>query len=172
MAESYAPQLYPLSYYDQHMCLKPPLFLWLAALYLSKAITLPAVMGIGAFAGVNSAAIALFHQFWSVYQLAPSLIAFCVFVALVRRAPNASKPLRWIWSHGRLLLSLSAAIDLVMSLVIPIWQGEVNQQAVLSFCAAGIDAYFLLYILVARRVRDVFAEFPAPVAPVAPSAGT
>jgi hypothetical protein len=33
----------------------------------------------------------------------------------------------------------------------------------MSLLAAAVDAYFLLYILLARRVRDAFAEFPLPL---------
>jgi hypothetical protein len=145
------------------MCLKPPLLLWLAAAYLSRAITLPAVMGIGAFAGVNKDAIALFRQFWSAYTLLPSLIAVVILFALLRRAPGASKPLRWIWARGTALLAISAAIDLAMSLVLAVRQGEISQQVLSSLFGAGIDACFLLYILLAPRVRDTFADFPLPL---------
>jgi hypothetical protein len=154
---------YAASSYNDDLCLKPPLLLWLAMAYLSRAITLPVVMGICTFARVDSHVLALFRQFWSSETLIPSLIASIVLFALFRRVPGASQPLRWIWARGRTLLALSAGIDLAMSLVLPIRQREIDQQVLVSLCAAGIDAYFLLYILVARRVRDTFADFPPPL---------
>ncbi len=156
---------YSESSYDDNLCLKPPLLLWLAVLYLSRAVTLPAAMGIGAFAGVNADAIGMFHKLWSMQTLFPSLIAICILYALCRRVPNASKPVRWIWANGRILLAVSAGVDLVLSLISLIQQGEINDQSLMSLLAAAADAYFLLYVLVARRVRDAFSEFPPPLDP-------
>ena len=163
MPHVYTPHSYPPSYYDDHMSLKPPLLLWLVVVYLSRAIVLPAIMGIGAFAGVNSDAIGLFRQFCSAETLLPSLLACIILLALFRRAPNASKPVCWIWAHGRTLLALSAGLDLAISLILPIRQREIDPQVLLSLCGAGIDAFLLAYILVARRVCDAFADFPLPL---------
>lgn len=162
MRHSYGSHPYSESSYDHYLCLKPPLLLWLAVLYLSRAVTLPAAMGIGAFAGVNADAIALFRGLWSMQTLLPSLIAICILYALCRRVPNASKPVRWIWAHGRIFLAVSAGMDLVLSLISLIRQEEIDNQALVLLLAAAADAYFLLYILVARRVRDAFLEFPPP----------
>jgi hypothetical protein len=160
-----SPHLYSESSYDHYLCLKPPLLLWFAVLYLSRAVTLPAAMGIGTFAGVNADAIALFRGLWSMQTLLPSLIAICFLYALCRRVPGASKPVRWIWARGRILLAASAGMDLALSLISMIRHGEIDDQALMSLLAAAADAYFLLYILVARRVRDTFSEFPAPLEP-------
>jgi hypothetical protein len=154
---------YSESSYDNYLCLKPPLLLWLAVLYLCRAVTLPAAMGIGTFAGVNADAIALFHGLWNMQTLLPSLIALCVLYALCRRVPNASVPVRWIWANGRILLAVSAGMDLALSLISLIRHGEIDDQAMMSLLAAAADAYFLLYILLARRVRDAFSEFPPPL---------
>jgi hypothetical protein len=152
---------YSASSYDDHLCLKPPLLLWLAVVYLSRAVTLPAAMGIGTFAGVNADAIALFHGLWSIQTLLPSAIALCVLYALCRRVPSASMPVRWIWANGRILLAASAGTDLLLSLISLIQQGEIDDQTLMSLLTGAVDAYFLLYILLARRVRDAFSEFPA-----------
>ena len=47
MRHSYNPHSYSPSNYDDEMCLKPPLLLWLAVLFLCRAIMLPVVIGIG-----------------------------------------------------------------------------------------------------------------------------
>lgn len=160
---SHSQNSYSASSYDHYLCLKPPLLLWLAVLYLCRAVTLPAAMGIGTFAGVNADAIAMFHGLWSMQTLLPSLIAICVLYALCRRVPNASAPVRWIWANGRILLIVSAGMDLVLSLISLIQHGEIDNQAMMALLAAAADAYFLLYILLARRVRDAFLEFPPPL---------
>jgi hypothetical protein len=138
--------------------------LWVAVFYLSRAITLPIAMAFGHFAGVDARAITVFRGLWSVDALVPSLIAAVFLYTLCRRVPTAPKSVRWIWSHGRIFLAVSAVLDVALLLVGVIRQGEINDQSLLSLIAAVVDLYFLVYILAARRVRHAFAEFPPPVA--------
>jgi len=156
---------YAASYYDDHFCLKPPLLLWVAVFYLSRAITLPIAMAIGHFAGVDSSAITAFRGLWSVDGLIPSLIAAVILYTLCRRVPSAPRPVRWIWAHGQLFLAVAAILDIILLSIALIRQGEINDQSLWSLFAAAGDLYFLVYILAARRVRHAFSEFPAPVSP-------
>jgi hypothetical protein len=142
------------------MCLKPPFLLWVAVLYLSRALTLPIAMALGHFAGVDEKAITLFREFWSAEALIPSAIAAVMLYTLVRRVPTASPPVRWIWAHGRIVLAVSAVLDIALLTMALIRQGEINDQSIWSLVAAGGDLYFLIYILAARRVRHALLEFP------------
>jgi len=159
---SFPTNSYPESYYDDRMCLKPPLLLWLAATYLSRAITLPLLMAIAHFAGVDSRAISALREYWSVDSLIPSLIAALIMVALFRRVPSAPRPVRWIWARGQILLAVSAILDIALQAIAAIGQGEINNLSLLSAAAAVVDLYFLVYVLAASRVRHVFSEFPDP----------
>jgi hypothetical protein len=135
--------------------------LWVAVLYLSRAVTLPIVMAIGHFTGVDSRAISSFRDLWSLDALIPSLIAAVILYALCRRVPTAPRPVRWIWARGRILLIVAALLDIGLNLNSLIRQGVIGELSVLPPIAAALDLYFLLYIIAARRVRSVFAEFPA-----------
>jgi hypothetical protein len=44
-----------------------------------------------------------------------------------------------------------------------LWQRQVTDQLVATLFGSGVDVYFLVYVLAARRVRDTFADFPAPL---------
>jgi hypothetical protein len=154
---------YPASYYDDQMCLKPPFLLWVAVLYLSRAITLPIAMALGHFAGVDSSAISSIRVFWRLDALIPSLIAVAVLYALCRRVPTAPRLVRWIWVRGRIFLAGAAVLDLVLLSIALVRQGEVSDFSLPSLIAATVDGYFLVYILAARRVRQTFSEFPAPL---------
>jgi hypothetical protein len=156
-------QTYPASHYDDQMCLKPPVLLWVAVLYLSRALTLPIAMALGHFVGVDEKAITLFRGFWSADALVPSAIAAVLLYALMRRVPTASPQVRWIWAHGRIVLAISAVLDIALLLIALIRGGEINDQSMWSLVAATGDLYFLLYILIARRVRQTFFEFPPPL---------
>ncbi|MGO9988178.1 MAG: DUF2919 family protein [Steroidobacteraceae bacterium] len=156
-------QSYPASQYDDQMCLKPPVLLWVAVLYFSRAITLPIAMAIGHFVGVDQQAISVSRGLWSADALIPSLIAVVMLYTLCRRVPSASKGVRWIWAQGQIVLAVAAALDIVLLIIGLIRQGEINDQPMWSVFAAVADVYFLTYILAVRRVRDAFAEFPAPL---------
>jgi hypothetical protein len=151
--------MYLPSDYDSHDCLKPPLLLWIAVLYLSRAITLPLFIGLGHFTGVDSGALAAMRGLWSAEALFPSLFAGMVLCVLVRRVPAATRLERWIWSRGAIFLATSAATDLALSLVSIVHPRHLYDQPP-PFIYAAVDVYFLLYVVAARRVRDAFSEFP------------
>jgi hypothetical protein len=163
MPHSYNPHSYSPSNYDDDMCLKPPLLLWLAVLFLCRAIMLPVVIGIGHVAGVNADAMTQLREFWSADQLVPAVIAIPVLCALCWRSGSAPDFLRGVWARGRVFLALSAAVDIAVPLMSQLWQRQITDQFVLTLFASGIDVYFLAYILAARRVRDTFSDFPAPL---------
>jgi hypothetical protein len=154
---------YPSSYYDDEMCLKPPLMSWLAVLFLSRGLTLPIAMGIGHYAGVDSRALDAIRAYWSADSLLPALIAVVILYVLCRRSPNSQRWVRWIWARGQILLAASAILDIGLLLNSAVHQGEIINSSLSSIAAAAVDLYFLVYILAAPRARDSFAEFPAPL---------
>ena len=158
-------QTYAPSNYDDDLCLKPPLLLSLTVLYLSRAIMLPIAIGIGHIAGVNAQAMTLLRGFWSEDQLLPALIAIPVLYAFCRRVPTASRLVRWIWARGRVFLALSAGLDIFLPFIAQLWHRDINDQFLVSLLTSGMDVYFLVYVLAARRVRDTFADFPPPLGP-------
>jgi hypothetical protein len=151
---------YPPFSYDEYMCLKPPALLWIAALYLSKSISLPIAIAVGRFAGVSADAVNVLQSLVSADRLLPSIIAAAVVYAMCRRLPTASRTVRWIWAHGRTLLAASAMLDFGLSTYLIAANGATDGPPLPLLIAAGLDGYFLVYVLAARRVRDTFAEFP------------
>jgi hypothetical protein len=157
----YDPDRYRASQFDDDMCLKAPPLLWLAVIYLARAVVLPIGIGIGHFAGVDDKAFGSLRSLWSVKAFVPALVALPVLYALFRRAPGASRATRWFWRHGRILLALSAGLDVALS-VLQLAPSPLEDQPVIALGAALVDLYFLAYILIARRVRDTFSDFPPP----------
>ena len=163
MALSYNPNSYHPSDFDADFCLKPPLLLWAAILYLARAIVLLIVVGIGNFANVNADAMTMMHGVWRPETLVPALVALPVLCALFRRVAGASRFVRWIWAHGRAFLAVAAVLDIALTLMRTIPFQDVDEAVFLGLCAAGADVYVLLYVLAARRVRDTFSDFPPPL---------
>lgn len=162
MPRSYAP-----SSYDDYFCLKPPGLLWIAALYLSRAVVLLIAYGAGPLIRMSSNFTDLLRGSVSVSLLVSSLIAAPVLYALCRRTPTSTKPVRWIWAHGRIILALAAVVDCAASILKSgILSGDSASLLPGSLVAALFDVYFLVYILATPRVRDVFADFPPPAASI------
>ena len=158
---------YSLSSYDDHFCLKPPALLWLAAVYLSRAMVLIFASDVASVARAGAGVVAMLRSAVSVYALIPSLIAAPVLYALVSRAPSSRKLVRWIWARGRMILIVAAILDCAVSLAASgIAGGETADLNAGLLLAAVFDVYFLVYIVATRRVRDVFADFP-PFEPAA-----
>jgi hypothetical protein len=161
MTSSYDPERYRPSQFDEEMCLKPPLLLWFAVIYLARAVVLPIGIGIGHVAGVDDKAFASLRSLWNVEAFLPALMTLPVLYALFRRAPTAGRATRWFWRHGRIFLALSAGLDMALSLFQLATSGPGDDPIIIGG-AASIDLYFLAYILMARRVRDAFSDFPLP----------
>ena len=45
----------------------------------------------------------------------------------------------------------------------------IDDQSLLPIISVVADAYFLIYVLAARRVRDTFFDFPPPLETAAPN---
>src|ERR1700679_1232453 len=116
MQTSYDPRSYDPSNFDEEMCLKPPVLLWIVVLYLSRGIALPLAVGIGHVVGIDTAAMAALRGFWKPDEFVPALAAVPVLFALFRRTPKASRTVRWLWANGRILLAVSAGIDIALSI--------------------------------------------------------
>lgn len=164
------PRAYSPSSYDDNFCLKPPVLLWLAVLYLSRAFLLVVIFVVSSVSHVSPDAMATLRGAVSIYAFVPSLVAAPVLVALLHRAPSATKPIRWIWAHGRTILTLAAILDCAASVHSSgLIEGDAANASLISLLAALFDIYFLTYIHTTRRVRDAFADFPP--AEVVTSAG-
>ena len=145
--------------YDQYLCVKPPLLLLLALVYLSRAITLPLIAAVGSLGGGTPDLTPLIRGLFGLNTLAPSAIAFAVVCAYCRRSPSGSRLARWIWARGQWLLTLSAVLDFFVtgsSLLHP----EINDQMQYVLLAMAFDLYFLIYVVASGRIRAVFADFP------------
>lgn len=167
MQETPSRRRYSLSSYDQNLCLKPPLMLWIGILFLSRGLTLPLLVTLSQLGGGNADTRALVHGLFGLGTLLPSSLAFLVLFALAMRSPSGVRAARWIWRRGRLLLAAAAILDLALAVAAATTGpsgrgGGIEAIGEWQLVGALFDLYFLVYILASRRVRDVFADFPAP----------
>ena len=70
--------------------------------------------------------------------------------------------MRWNWKHGRLLLGLSALLEIgTGAILLYSSPGQANDGDLFRVGMLILDAYILLYIAFSRHVKDVFSDFPA-----------
>jgi hypothetical protein len=162
MNKNYDPGRYSSASYDQYLCLRPPLLLWAAVLYLSRAISLPLVLGIGSLGGGTSDTMDMVHGLFGYHTVGSSFVAFPVLCAFAVRSPDAGRWVRWTFAHGRVLLAAAAAVDAVLTLTGVTLASVENADARVAASLFGtvIDGYLLGYLLLSKRVRDVFSDFP------------
>lgn len=151
---------YPESLYDDDYCLKPPALLWAAAAFLSRGALLPLLAGLGHYAHVDTEAMVMMRSLWRADELVPAVFALPVLFSILRRTPRAGRAVRWIWHHGRVLLALGAASDIGSALYSLTRYDVFNDEAWVTLSTCAVDVYFVLYVLLARRIRDTFADFP------------
>jgi len=111
---------------------------------------------VGARFGVEGRTLGVMYS--SPWFVLAGLPALGVLGAALRRSARAGRLMRWLWRHGRWLLSLSAALDLLLLLSYPWWSaGTVNELHVLG---GVLDVYLLVYLARSARARARFADFP------------
>lgn len=92
--------------------------------------------------------------------MACSIPALAVLMAWNHRLPAGGSRARWVWARGRWFLLASALLDLAVRILL-----TANLLKGLALLQLLLDVYVVVYIFVSARVRDVFADFPAPEEP-------
>ena len=88
-----------------------------------------------------------------------------VLYLFIRRVPTASRAVRWAWSRGKVLLLISAMLDVAANFARLPRDGVFNDLSVISCMSIAIDLVIIGYGMMSRRVRDTFADFPMTAEP-------
>jgi len=152
-------QQYGFKDYDSYLCLKVSTGMWAVILFLFRPyviIILSLVNRRDRMELIN----AVYTDRTGMMLGALAAIPVMVFIyAWIKRQPDASDHVRWIWHHGRGLLLLSAALNAGFIIATHLLSeatrfGFINS---LQLLVCGVIFY---YLLVSVRVNDTFADFP------------
>jgi hypothetical protein len=149
---------YPSFRYDPGLVLKVPPTLWLLMLFLVRHFVLVGLT----FTPRGGSTVSYLRDLVSPLFLVSDLPALLVLVAAARRRAGATRPIRALWSRGRVLLGASAVLYLVL-LAASLWASgqpldlAVNEAVVASVCA---HLLVLVYLVRSRLAKDVFEDFP------------
>ena len=165
MAKSYDFNKYDSWYYDDDFCLKPPVLLTAAMVYLCRSFLIMMLILAATTRGRTSGGMEAFlpggeHPMSIGLTAIPAML---VLYARVRRSHKAGDFVRRIWKRGRLLLGLSAALEIATgAFLLYSSVGEARDADLLRVAFLMLDVYILLYMVFSKHVRDVFSDFPPP----------
>lgn len=163
MAKSYDLTKYNPWSFDEDFCLKPPFLLTAAMVYLCRSFLFMMLIVASVSRGRSSGGMEEFlpsgdHPMSIGLTALPALL---VLYARVRRSAKAGNAVRWIWKHGRLLMGLSAVLEIGAGVLLLVSDsGESRTADLFRMSMVFIDIYILLYVAISRHVKDVFSDFP------------
>ncbi|MCK4951000.1 MAG: DUF2919 family protein [Gammaproteobacteria bacterium] len=152
------PNQYPFNAYDKNLCLKLNPGLWLVIIFLLR----PYIIAI--FSLVNmSDRMSLIRMVGPGTGMTISTImafpAIMVIYAWIKRTPDASARVRWIWRHGRELLAASALLTIIYILAIQLFFKTIKLNLI-GVLPIVICPVILYYLYKSQHVRDIFSDFP------------
>lgn len=165
MAKSYDLNKYNSWFYDDDFCLKPPVLLTAATVYLCRSFLIMLLIVAASVRGRTGGGMETFlpggdHPMSVGLTAIPAML---VLYARMRRIPRAGNVVRWIWKHGRLLLASSAAMEIAASAFLLYTNvGQARDSDMMRMAFLFLDVYILLYVLISKHVKDVFSDFPPP----------
>ena len=149
---------YPFNAYDNNLCLKPSLGMWLVMLFFLRPYVIIA-MSLSNKAD-RLGGIKMFGLGESlIYSAIAALPAMLIIYAWIKRQPEAGAFVRWIWAHGRILLAGSGLFTILYIVLLQVFIKSIK----LSFIEAVpvlVCPIILYYLYKSERVKDTFADFP------------
>lgn len=139
---------------NQYGVLSPPPMLWIMLLFETRHWWLSVFI---AFSGQTW----LFAENYTALTLAVEVPTLLVLVALSRRHPGAATIFKWLWLHGRGLVSLTAVASL--ALIAKEWIGlsywSVDNEWT-TLATLALHVWILMRLWLTPIMSRVFSEFP------------
>ena len=157
-------KLYSFSDYDKYMSLKPGLEVWLIIAYFLRPFILKIStiqMGRGAKSGSVSGLKDLVYpnDFGFFIAFLATIPVLILVFAYAKRKPGASGLVRKIWHKGRMLLIVTAVLNLII-IFVPFLVDLTYRINMLGWVQLAIAVYIIFYLYATQRVKDTFADFP------------
>lgn len=149
----YAPERY-----DEHLCLKVPVTLWLALLFLVRHLLL---LGI-TFLPTTGEEIKVLRELVRPEYLISDVFTLPVLAAAVRRRPQAPQWMRSVWPASRVLLTLSAGLYPLLLTTTALLSPRPLTHAVneASLISAFLSLAIIAYLWRSPITKDLFRQWP------------
>jgi len=157
-------KLYSFSDYDKYMSLKLDFEMWLIITYFLRPFIMKVStiqMGRGAKSDTVSGLKDLVypHDFGFFIAFLATIPVLLLVFAYAKRKPGASGLVRKIWHNGRMLLIVTAVLNIII-IFVPFMVDLTHRINVLGWAQLAIAIYIIYYLYTTQRVKDTFADFP------------
>ncbi len=153
---------------NQYGVVRVPLSFWLIVVFQARHWFLVAAAAIGMRRSPDVARL-LGGEGVPYIQIALELPIMLVAFAALNRDPAGGRFVRWIWRHGREVITLTAALNLAWLawyfVGITRWRPMLDN---LGLLGGVIDLLIVVAVWTSQEYRQLFSEFPAAKPPETP----
>lgn len=97
----------------------------------------------------------------SVPMLISDIPGVMVLAARINRSPDAGAKVRWLWRHGIKFLVLGLSVSTIATF--NAYHQRIANSDNPEFWIIAANLVIIAYLVLSRRVREIFADFPSPV---------
>ena len=155
--------------YDEYSCLKPTGGLYVTIIFAMKDVVLiivEALSKLKAKGGPNR--LDYFEQLVQPEMVLVNIFALLVFISFMKRKPTEQRFWKKIFSNGRKILLVALGLHLLILAfeqyiaISEAYRWDKGVSAPILYLMF-IDALFISYVATSQRIKDVFADWPAPI---------
>lgn len=146
--------------YDDNFALRVSPLLWLIIIWSTHHTLLLAMSSLAKSGYVFGVAR---DYAASVPMLLSDIPGAIVLFTRLNRSPEAGAKIRWLWRHGIKFLVLGLSISTIVTVYS--YQQKIANPENPVFWIVAANVGFIAYLLLSRRAREIFADFPSPVQP-------
>jgi len=152
---------YPESAYDEYLCIKPPILMWIIIAFLFR----PFIILIASITN-KADRIGLLNTIYPDRSAAflgavASIPAIFLLIAWFRKQPGANILIRRFWHHGKALLISSLSLNLLILLWHEIESvNSIQNIGPITMVQFAFCVFSIYYLLRSQRLTDAFSDFP------------
>lgn len=157
-------KVYSFSDYDKYMSLKLDFDVWLIVAYFLRPFILKIStiqMGRGTKSDSVSGLKELVYpnDFGFFIAFLATIPVILLVLVYAKRKPGAAEWVRKIWRNGKLLLVVTAVLNIII-IFVPFLMDLTHRINMLGWGQLAIAVYILYYLHTSQRLKDTFADFP------------
>lgn len=144
--------------YDANFALRVSPLLWLIILWSNHHVLLLVMSSLAKSGYVFDVAK---DYAASATMLVSDIPGAIVLIARLNRSPGAGPKIRWLWRHGIKFLVLGLSISAVATFIA--YPQKIANPESFAFWVVAANLGSIAYLVLSRRAREIFADFPLPI---------